>query len=119
MEVGATQRGFELIEFDDLYGVKCSLQQSSLATEDALWFGPTDAEPKIMASKTSEGGTGWVPYQISDDVMLSTRAHLSRPMAEQLVAHIQIWLQSGSLTLPCSGNKELVQQQPTPVCQNQ
>ena len=50
MNVGATGRGFELIEFTDLYGAKCSLQQSSLATEDALWFGPDNANPKIMAS---------------------------------------------------------------------
>lgn len=106
MNVGATGRGFELIEFADLYGVKCSLQQSSLATEDALWFGPNDADPKIMASRTPEGGTGWVPYHISDDVLLTTRAHLSRSMVEELVAHLQAWLQSGSLVPPCSGAEE-------------
>jgi len=104
MNVGTTGRGFELIEFTDLYGAECSLQQSSL--EDALWFGPVDADPKIMASRTPEGGTGFVPYHIPEDVLLNTRAHLSRSMVEGLVSHLQAWLQSGSMVPPCSGDEE-------------
>lgn len=34
-----TERGFGLYEFKDKYGQKCSLQDSSLATESAIWFG--------------------------------------------------------------------------------
>ena len=34
-----TQRGFAYDEFEDLYGAKCSIQKSSLATDDAIWFG--------------------------------------------------------------------------------
>ena len=34
-----TNRGFELFEFQDLYGEQCSLQKSSLATQDCIWFG--------------------------------------------------------------------------------
>lgn len=34
-----TLRGFWRAEFQDRYGCACSLQESSLATEDAIWLG--------------------------------------------------------------------------------
>lgn len=34
-----TERGFQLIEFTDRTGEICSIQVSSLATENAVWFG--------------------------------------------------------------------------------
>jgi len=34
-----TNRGFVRYEFDDRYGEPCSLQESSLAFEDAIWLG--------------------------------------------------------------------------------
>jgi len=36
MKKTTTGRGFQYIEFEDRYGHKCSLQKSSLATEDAI-----------------------------------------------------------------------------------
>jgi hypothetical protein len=72
MEKSITSRGFTLITFTDLYGAECSLQKSSLATEDAVWLGVNDANPQIMASKTLQGGTGWVPYDIGK-IVFSTK----------------------------------------------
>ena len=37
--VETTERGFAIINFEDRYDFKCSLQKSSLATEDCIWFG--------------------------------------------------------------------------------
>ena len=34
-----SQRGFYYHEFTDMYGEKCSIQDSSLATEPAIWLG--------------------------------------------------------------------------------
>jgi hypothetical protein len=34
-----THRGFRRIEFRDIYDKSCSLQESSLATDYAVWFG--------------------------------------------------------------------------------
>jgi hypothetical protein len=42
MKTGKTARGFRLIEFRDLYDVPCSIQESSLATQPALWVGVDD-----------------------------------------------------------------------------
>lgn len=70
MIVEKTARSFELIQFIDRYGIKCSLQKSSLAGEEAVWFGVDDPEPKVMASEAAEVGvltahlTGWVAYPI-------------------------------------------------------
>jgi hypothetical protein len=39
MKFTETNRGFAVTVFKDLYGVQCSLQKSSLATDDVIWFG--------------------------------------------------------------------------------
>lgn len=48
MEIGKTERGFQLIEFKDRYNQDCSLQQSSLADAEppgssAIWFGTDES----------------------------------------------------------------------------
>lgn len=95
MEV--THRGFKFKTFTDLYGAQWSIQKSSLATEDAIWLGIDDAEPKIMASKTPQGGTGWVPYAIPKDVSLNTRMHLSVDQAKELVKMLNVFIETGDL----------------------
>ena len=62
-----TERGFERIDFVDFYDVPCSLQQSSLATEDAVWLG--------------QG---------------SYRMHLNREQVVELIAVLQRWVDTGS-----------------------
>lgn len=37
-----TNNGFDFVSFKDDYGNQCSLQESSLATEDAVWLGVDD-----------------------------------------------------------------------------
>jgi hypothetical protein len=39
LDFNRTERGFLRADFADRYGAKCSIQQSSLATEDAIWLG--------------------------------------------------------------------------------
>ena len=92
-----TNRGFKLIEFDDLYETRCNIQESSLATDKAIWFGVESAEPKIMASKTKEGGTGWVDYPIPEDVKLTTRMHLTREQVNNLLPILQKFVDTGEI----------------------
>lgn len=59
-EVRLTHRGFQLLEFRDAYGVKCSLQQSSAIGSSAafeqkpgssyIWLGIDSPQPRIMKS---------------------------------------------------------------------
>ena len=102
-----TNRGFANIEFTDRYGAKCSVQKSSLATEDAIWFGINDADPKIMASdairmglKPREGGekdNGWVKFEIPEEVSLSTRMHLTVDQVKALLPVLRHFVKHGEL----------------------
>lgn len=90
-----TARGFRLATFKDFYGAKCSIQESSLAEYDCYWLGIDDPEPKVMASEAAKVGvkteqkTGWVDYPIPDNVLLSTRMHLTRDQVIDLIDALQ------------------------------
>ena len=92
-----TARGFALLEMTDLYDKKFSIQKSSLATEDAIWFGINDPEPIILASKIIDGGTGWAKYPIPDDVEMTTRMHLSREQVKCLLPILQRFADTGEV----------------------
>lgn len=87
-----TERGFGLYEFTDLYGSKCSIQDSSLATESAIWFGVDDPHPVIMSSKIGEG---WIDYPIPPEVLLHTRMHLSQKQVQKLLPILQHFAETG------------------------
>lgn len=92
-----TTRGFDRIQFADAYDDACVIQKSSLATDQAIWFGIQDANPHIMASKTPEGGVGWVPYAIPADVKLTTRMHLTQAQVKKLLPILQGFADHGEL----------------------
>lgn len=99
-----TERGFATIEFTDRYGDDCIIQKSSLATEDAIWFGIRDATPQIMASDALAAGvdtneaTGWVPYPIPKNVLLTTRMHLTRELVAELLPILQRFVETGEVS---------------------
>lgn len=98
-----TSRGFAVREFIDLYGAKCSIQKSSLATDDAIWLGVDNADPKIMASQaksfgiTTEETTGWVSYPVPYEVQLTTRMHLNRKQVAELLPILQKFVDTGEI----------------------
>lgn len=114
MEFKLTQRGFSLIEFNDIYGSECSIQKSSLATEDAVWIGINNANPKIMASQTSKGGTGWVPYDIPENVLLTTRMHINCEQAKEVSIILRHFAEYGELSAP--ENQESKKAPTNPIC---
>ena len=101
-----TERLFPLVKFRDRYGVECSLQASSLAEFEqpgtsAVWLGPDDASPQIMASQAARLGvatretSGWISYPIPEDVQMTTRMHLDREQVTALIHHLARWLETG------------------------
>jgi len=109
-KVKRTPRGFELIEFADFKGHACSLQQSSLALYDkpgvsAVWMGPDDAKPIILAHHAARLGIkthrtdGWVAYPVPKEVSFTTRMHLTRDEVESLIKHLTAWLKTGSFKI--------------------
>lgn len=103
MELKATPRGFDITNFKDRYGLNCSLQKSSLATEDCIWFGVDDADPKIMASDAArlglpvEDDSGWVPFDIPQEVILHTRMHLTQEQVKELLPFLTLFAETGEL----------------------
>lgn len=70
-----TARGFERIDFKDLNGDDCSLQESSVADRACIWLG---AEKNCFHPGTKEA--------------MAPRMHLDRERVLALVAHLQNWL---------------------------
>jgi hypothetical protein len=71
------------------------LQDSSLATEPAIWFGVDDPRPQIMASKTAKGGTGWVEYPLPEDVHMFTRMQLTQQQVKALLPILTYFAETG------------------------
>ena len=83
-----TNRGFGLVQFLDDYDELCDIQISSSAEASKIWLGIHNVSPKILASKTEQGGTGWVEYPIPSDVFISSRMHLTRKQAISLAVKL-------------------------------
>ena len=92
MEIKTTERGFKLIEFNDRYGIGCSLQESSLATEAAIWFGVSDANPQICKPEQ-----GWIPVAFPEGTLFHTRMHLTQDDVKKLMPYLQYFLENGQL----------------------
>lgn len=87
-----TERNFSLITFTDLYKTECSIQKSSLANKDAIWFGVDNPKPQIL------GVDGWQDIKIDENIMLSTRMHLTRNQVSKLLPILQKFVDTGEIT---------------------
>lgn len=107
-----TDRGFVRGMFTDRYGVECSIQQSSLATESAIWLGVHSPEVKLMARDAALLGredllkpaddperlNGWVNFPLPEPVNIFTRMHLTQPMVRELLPVLLRFARTGELT---------------------
>lgn len=75
LQIRKTARGFALAEFADHYGSKCSIQDSSLATEHCIWLG---------CDQHFNGHAGG-------------RMHLTRAMAKDLIPLLRRFVLKGSI----------------------
>jgi len=90
MEFKKTDRGFDIAEFRDRYNDKCSLQESSLASEDCIWLGISPVD--------HQQGPPWKPFVLPIDVQCSSRMHLTRDMVKDLLPYLIRFVETGSLT---------------------
>lgn len=75
MQLNKTERGFMRGEFIDLYGSQCSIQESSLATEMALWLG---VDTNFKGEE-------------------QTRMHLSIEQVKELIPILQEFIETGEI----------------------
>jgi len=80
-----TARGFKILKFYDRYGQECSLQESSLATESAIWFGIDNTGPHIT------GPSG----QSNEE--LNARMHLTQEQVKKLLPLLTKFAKTGVL----------------------
>ena len=92
MKPTTTARGFRCWTFTDRNGVECSLQKSSVATEDMIWLGCDEPNPKHLVQDQ-----GWIPYPMSDSISTTTRMHLTRDQAAELLPLLRQFVETGEL----------------------
>lgn len=76
-----TNRGFARYDFEDLYGEACSLQASSLATDDAIWFGCNETKIHHVTGQS-----------------LGQRMHLNREQVAALLPILQHFVMTGEVS---------------------
>lgn len=97
MKKEKTERGFALANFTDRDGVECSLQKSSIATEDCIWLGAS----KIRIS------VGYPWKEISEEeiqakfngqvISANNRMHLNRKQVKKLLPLLKKFSETGEL----------------------
>jgi len=80
-----TSRGFRIFSFKDRYGQDCSLQESSLAEEGAIWLGVDNTGPHI------NGPDGTRNSQVS------ARMHLTQEQVKELLPLLTYFTEYGDL----------------------
>ena len=83
MKIKSTARGFAVGEFKDYYGQICSIQKSSLATADAIWFGVTNTGEQMGDSKNQDVEHG--------------RMHLTQAQVKKLLPTLTKFAETGEI----------------------
>lgn len=119
IETVYTARGFVFATFTDLFGAKCSIQKSSVATEDCIWLGVHNPDASVMSADApgdsmtvklelydgSTDTTGWKRLALPPAVLVGGRMHLSRDMVAELLPVLQHFVATGEL--PTEGGRLL------------
>lgn len=87
-----TERGFAISEFKDRYDEKCSIQNSSLATEPCVWLGVHD--PYVRQLVPNEG---WKNVELPPGTSVNGRMHLTQGQAKDLIVLLQRFIDTGSI----------------------
>lgn len=98
-----TARGFAKVAFSDHYGVACSIQKSSLATEEAIWIGTDDLGLQRFASDY----TGWHDVDLNEvfpgqTISANTRMHLTQDDVGALLPLLVHFAQTGQVLARCA-----------------
>ena len=95
IKIRHTERGFAIAEFRDEYGEQCSIQKSSLATDDCIWLGVDAPSVKV--------GPPWKDVDLDTmlgefgDVNIHSRMHLTREHVAALLPLLKAFVETGEL----------------------
>jgi hypothetical protein len=94
MIVVKNERGFVVGTFYDRYGTECSIQKSSLATEDAIWLG-VDSTKLTVFEDDSKGK--YLEVEMPKNFDVSTRMHLTKEQVKELLPLLNKFVETGEL----------------------
>ena len=109
MKIKKTCRGFDLIEFEDDNGEKCSLQKSSSALEDKIWLGIDQAKILEFYPMPRDTNEAWVEitkeeveeklkHRPQNEIHYKNqRMYLTRKQVEKLLPHLENFVRTGEL----------------------
>lgn len=92
MKTKRNERGFRHGTFKDRNGEICSIQKSSIATEDCIWLGVDDAKPRRLIP-----GLSWQPVPFPEGTLFTTRMHLNREQVKELLPILELFAKTGRL----------------------
>jgi hypothetical protein len=109
LKPSTTARGFGLLTFTDRSGTECTLQESSLATEAAIWFGAAKLEVKRFPGNY----TGWHDVDFAallpgQDIVGNERMHLTQDHVRRLLPALQHFAETGELPTDPSPQPNMV-----------
>lgn len=92
-----TNRGFSLYEFKDRGGNECSLQKSSIATEQCIWLGANETIANI--------GMPWqkiTEKEIKEkfnanEIITNSRMHLTQKQVKKLLPILTKFAETGEI----------------------
>jgi hypothetical protein len=88
------QRGFLNGEFVDRNRESCSIQKSSIATDDCIWLGIDD--PDLTVFEDANKGK-YLVTKMPDNFSVSSRMHLTREMVNDLLPLLNKFVETGEL----------------------
>lgn len=102
MKYKETSRGFDYYEFEESNGNKCSIQKSSAAEDDYIWFGANKIGIKeFVAYRQPSAWVDMPEFDISDmahHYVANNRMHLSREQVEELIPILQRFVKTGDIS---------------------
>ncbi len=94
LKIETTPRGFQIAEFTDSYGNKCSIQKSSSATRDCIWIGIDS--PKLTVFEDDSKGK-YITTQMPSNFDVDSRMHLTIDQVKMLLPILQTFVETGEL----------------------
>lgn len=99
-----TNRGFSILKFKDRNRRLCSLQKSSLATQDCIWLGLDNAEIKEFYPTPRDTDESWfdcnldmLKHRPQNTIHVFSRMELTRTQVKKILPYLQKFVDSGEL----------------------
>jgi len=93
-KIQTNQRGFQFAEFVDSYGHQCSIQKSSAATRDCIWFGIDN--PKLTIFENDSKGK-YITTEMPKNFEVDSRMHLTVDQVKLLLPILQHFVETGEM----------------------